>query len=1082
MRMLKFRFLTLVVLVAVLFAGLFTGVAMAQGTAPPADTGALVLPDTDIAKQMFIKPLFGPLTGDESATSGLTEAVKIFCSMVLFFGGVLFAYTVVVGVIQSNTDGKLMGKQWSGWGIALRVPIGTMMIMPVISGGWSAVQVIVLWVAMQGLQAANLVWEAFIGNGKAILATSLYLPTSSTEQIKGTIMGMVAAQVCLREQNIRVAEANDASGGVGAKAMNMVNYSVHEGSTAPSPDGSQSFTFAFGTSASKAECGSWTVFSKGEKNENQSDDNDGAVMGTGGRGNSDLENIFIMSKVRGAINAARVQALRDIQGDIARVADMVMAASDEPDPVASGVDDKNSPERKIGDEILRITKLYGDTVSSKVQEQADTLKNEEYLERMTRDGIATAGGYFMRIVYVQNILSASMAEMPAQNDKIDKIKINNENSARLEKALKLIQTGNDMTLAAQGNPSSIYPMTKPSEGESEGGSEGLFSLVKRITSSDQSSVEGVMNTIGGVLTGDVALLFDRAGLNDNSINPIVMASGIGATINTAISSALMAAALFALATFGAGASVMLGLLAILGPLLVPASVLQFYLPMMPYMIWIGGMLAWAIMLVEAIVAGPMWAVMMLVPSGDGVIGRSSQGYTLLLGLFIRPMLMVFGLIAAIALTKELGSLISYTFYSMLVSTFPGHGGLTGIIRTAAVVTIYCVFMYTMVNRAFALIHLLPDRTMRWAGGGGGGEFGEQAGTAAETMSKAGATISSAGVAKGALGTAGSAIQKKLGSDAAKKANEKEKKGESDKIRDATHLAALIAQSLLNDTNSYKEINAMSPADKKNASAGLSKGAAGYTSRAIGSMAAAAAGADSSSFRSKKDRDAAKQAAQDQKAYSDGYKTIGDIGAPAVDAVNNYRNARDQTMNELGDERYTGDAAKKANDAMNGVGEDKDGNPISVPPTSVSQVARETAESVANTPPEDRADWQNDMVALHQASENPSTTPEKMDELEKKATASLVGHVISTSEFRADYGMMKKDPSAAGRIISKAGQVAKGMGGSANVPGAYGKLAVLAEQKQELDANFPQYVQDAASASIMQARAESLRGSMPGATG
>ena len=137
--------------------------------------------------------------------------------------------------------------------------------------------------------------------------------------------------------------------------------------------------------------------------------------------------------------------------------------------MASGVDDKNSPERKIGDEILRITKLYGDTVSSKVQEQADTIKNEEYLERMTRDGIATAGGYFMRIVYVQNILSASMAEMPAQNAKIDKIKINNENSARLEKALKLIQTGNDMTLAAQGNPSSIYPMTKPSEGESEGG-------------------------------------------------------------------------------------------------------------------------------------------------------------------------------------------------------------------------------------------------------------------------------------------------------------------------------------------------------------------------------------------------------------------------------------------------------------------------------------------------------------------------------------------------------------------------------------------------------------------------------------
>ena len=53
------------------------------------------------------------------------------------------------------------------------------------------------------------------------------------------------------------------------------------------------------------------------------------------------------------------------------------------------------------------------------------------------------------------------------------------------------------------------------------------------------------------------------------------------------------------------------------------------------------------MVVEAIIAAPLWAVMHLHPSGDDMTGKGGNGYMLVLGLVVRPALIIFGLIAAI---------------------------------------------------------------------------------------------------------------------------------------------------------------------------------------------------------------------------------------------------------------------------------------------------------------------------------------------------------------------------------------------------------------------------------------------------
>ena len=75
--------------------------------------------------------------------------------------------------------------------------------------------------------------------------------------------------------------------------------------------------------------------------------------------------------------------------------------------------------------------------------------------------------------------------------------------------------------------------------------------------------------------------------------------------------------------------------------------------MIPYILWLGVLLGWVILIVEAVIAAPIWAVSHMAPDGDGVVGRGGQGYMLVLSLVLRPPLMILGLVCAIVLMKPL---------------------------------------------------------------------------------------------------------------------------------------------------------------------------------------------------------------------------------------------------------------------------------------------------------------------------------------------------------------------------------------------------------------------------------------------
>lgn len=181
--------------------------------------------------------------------------------------------------------------------------------------------------------------------------------------------------------------------------------------------------------------------------------------------------------------------------------------------------------------------------------------------------------------------------------------------------------------------------------------------------------------------------------------------------------------------------------------------LAYYLPAIPYVLWTMGIIGWVILVLESMVAAPLWAAAHAVPEGEGLAGQHGrQGYMLFMGVLMRPALMVVGFFSAYVLMNVVGHFIGLTFTVFIAGMmqdsgmlgalgaasiasgaagFLGGGGPFGFAASSAT-TFAGMSLLTMLatvfigggtlivasHKVFGLITWLPDNVMRWLGGGG----------------------------------------------------------------------------------------------------------------------------------------------------------------------------------------------------------------------------------------------------------------------------------------------------------------------------------------------------------------------------
>jgi len=247
--------------------------------------------------------------------------------------------------------------------------------------------------------------------------------------------------------------------------------------------------------------------------------------------------------------------------------------------------------------------------------------------------------------------------------------------------------------------------------------------------------------------------------DDGNTDPVVAMSGIGQKLITGAWVLFLAygVVVLLLITAGgmAGAAMAFMVAGVLFPVLLIAVVvgafLQYLLPAMPYFIWVAGVAGWLLMVVQAVVAAPLWAASHAMPEGDGFSGqRAMQGWMLLIALLARPLLMVVGLVASMLVVKAISAIIFVTFGWFTSSALLGTVGNP--LHLFIWIVLFAGLFIVMVRWSFSLIHLVPDAVLRFIGSAGE-SFGES-NIAEQVRSMALAVY---GVGKGlggALGNAG----------------------------------------------------------------------------------------------------------------------------------------------------------------------------------------------------------------------------------------------------------------------------------------------------------------------------------------
>ena len=194
---------------------------------------------------------------------------------------------------------------------------------------------------------------------------------------------------------------------------------------------------------------------------------------------------------------------------------------------------------------------------------------------------------------------------------------------------------------------------------------------------------------------------------------------------------------------------------------VQGCILAIYIPMVPFIIFTFTAIGWFIAVIEAMIAAPLVALGMTHPEGHDLMGKSEQAIMLLLNVFLRPILMIIGLIGGMILSYVALTILDKGFVIILRQYFKG------LFAFMAVFSIYCGLAMTLVHVCYALIYQIPDRVMRWIGlqteaGGQAQQALQEAKGAYEKQ----VTSAGEGAMKGmtAAGRSGKSIGKKLKSE------------------------------------------------------------------------------------------------------------------------------------------------------------------------------------------------------------------------------------------------------------------------------------------------------------------------------
>lgn len=207
---------------------------------------------------------------------------------------------------------------------------------------------------------------------------------------------------------------------------------------------------------------------------------------------------------------------------------------------------------------------------------------------------------------------------------------------------------------------------------------------------------------------------------------------------------------------------------LIGALYSIGALLGIYVPLIPYMIFTLGAIGWVIATIEAMVAGPIIALGILSPGGQhDILGRAEPALMFIFNLFLRPSLMIIGMIMSMFLSIVVIKLVNSGFLAATSQIITHPMLFEQILFIAA----YTSFIVTVLNKAFSLIYVIPERVLTYINGPSV-SYGESQDLGASKGAVEGAASSTTGESK----ASGAAVKSQVHKQAKVEAEGKGQKG------------------------------------------------------------------------------------------------------------------------------------------------------------------------------------------------------------------------------------------------------------------------------------------------------------------
>ena len=692
------------------------------------------------------------------ASPFLSHLFQIFNGIVLSVAIVVLSYVSVISTVNTAQEGQVMGKKWSSVWIPLRSTLGLLLLAPVPGSGYSLLQVTLMWIVLNGIGAADKIWNFVLvnlANGISVtqnikaeddrVTYNISLINNGTIISKTLLNNLICVEIIKNKTNTRSLNVPITASFVNFahnSSANTISETLRFGANDPKINARQSM------------CGELTI--------NTSLDDNDVDLGLTADGSKIPLLPAQKDKIVSIAHQAKKDALIQMMANILPVATDIAKANEQKNGIIvlpNGVTHKGILRHAVVGYQKSMSKLLKEHVMATLGIHlniTNPLLPETVISQGEHFGWITAGSFYYLFNQKTNphLLSTALnIPTSAQSDPFDwtwfpqvidraSLSISSVSFKPYADAIKNNHPFNidslfeepenfkskldiplDFSKEAKSHYLKDFKELKSLDEIKKG-----FNNIKESLYSDQkcpvdpTTVDTIINTLTNDKFEFQNLLFKEQSdplislaafgmqlmqgaeacwgsmivgvFNEFDINKYTSEQKIDTKYLGFLVGLLPAIIAFVGITWGIGAS------------------LAIYTPMIPYMIFIVSALSWFMLVIEAIIAAPIVALGLIAPAQDE-LGKIVPALGIIANIFLKPILMIFGLIFGAKLFKATVSMVNLGF-EFSYATIQAQTG-SSMFSWIVIIILYTAFIITLVNKCYALIYQLPDKVLRWIG-------------------------------------------------------------------------------------------------------------------------------------------------------------------------------------------------------------------------------------------------------------------------------------------------------------------------------------------------------------------------------